>query len=204
MAPASLRTGNPSCTGHSSPCSLSELLNSRSRPKLFGDAWIESSGFLMLDFFFVVVRYYLDTLLDQNQAPAAHLCLLIPCSYISITPEVPPFSPGAVPVTARLSAGVAWWPVWLQVCATDTAVEAAPTGMGSSAFTGGLSGWAETWLQHRSSGLMSGADAQGSTFQSCCCLSSPGAVRRAGRGLQVKSSFSFGKGSPWEPAFASV
>lgn len=49
-------------------------------------------GFLMLDFFFAI-RYYLDTLLDQNQAPAAHLCLLIPCSYISITPEVPPFSP---------------------------------------------------------------------------------------------------------------
>lgn len=29
-------------------------------------------------------------------------------------------------------------------------------------------------------------------------------MRRAARGLQVKSSFSFGKGSPWEPAFASV
>lgn len=135
----------------------------------------------------------MDTLLDQNQAPAAHLCLLIPCSYISITPEVPPFSPGAVPVTARLSARVAWWPVWLQVCATDAAVEAVPTGMGSSAFTGGLSGWAETWLQHKSSGLTSGADAQGSTFWSFCCLSSPGAVRRAGRGLQVKSSFSFAR-----------
>lgn len=80
----------------------------------------------MLDFFFFFFAIrYLDILLDQNQAPAAHLCLLIPCSYISITPEVPPFSPGAVPVTARLSARVAWLSVWLQVCVTDAAVDAA-------------------------------------------------------------------------------
>lgn len=51
---------------------------------------------------------------------------------------------------------------------------------------------------------MNCADAQGSTLQSCCCLGSLGAVGRAGRGLQVKSSFSSGKGSPWEPGFASV
>lgn len=42
---------------------------------------------------------------------------------------------------------------------------------------------------------MNGADAQGSALCSCHCLSRSGAVERAGRHLQVKSSFSFGKGS---------
>lgn len=43
---------------------------------------------------------------------------------------------------------------------------------------------------------MNGAGTQGSTLWSCCCLSCSGAVERAGRHLQVKSSFSFGKGRP--------
>lgn len=43
---------------------------------------------------------------------------------------------------------------------------------------------------------MNGADAQGSALWSCHCLSHSGAVGRAGSHLQVKNSFSFGKGSP--------
>lgn len=88
-------------------------------------------------FFFLALRYYLDTLPDQNEAPAAHLCLLIPCSYISITPKVPPFSPAAATATARPSATVAQLSARLHRSVLQTGVEARPKGMGSSAVTGG-------------------------------------------------------------------
>lgn len=43
---------------------------------------------------------------------------------------------------------------------------------------------------------MTGAEAQGSALWSCRCVSHTGAGEGAGRHRQVKSSFSFGKGSP--------
>lgn len=115
QASVSARSAELSCT-------------SRYRPKLFGAAWIKSSGAF---YFFsnFSLRYRRDTLPDQNQAPASHLCLPMACFSF-------PSLPKCLPLLQQQPL-----PDFLPAFTTCTAASVCAAGSGVAAILGAQGAW---------------------------------------------------------------
>lgn len=121
------------------PAPSAELhYSSRSKPKLFGAAWIKSSGFLDGFFGFFCVKILLGHTPRPKPSPS---CTSVPAHTLLLhfhhSQSASPLSSSSHSHSQTFCHGSSAICMAASVCVADSGVEASPKGLGSSVFTGG-------------------------------------------------------------------